>query len=792
MGTTNNFRVSKGIDTLTVSNISGINVTDDVAVSNTNISFSSATGLKIMNKANSPLVIGTNNTAAITINPNGSVVIAGGIPWSNLTSKPTTLSGYGITDGVSSSLLGSNSGIATLDSSGKITSSQLPSYITGAMAYQGTWNASTNTPTLTSGSGIKGLYYKVSVAGNTNIDGLSNWQVGDIIVFNGTTWDGIDGKASEVLSVAGRTGTVTLSVSDVLGAAPLESPTFTGTITGNGSGLTNLNASNLGSGTVPAARLATGTASSTTYLRGDGTWQPTFTGATITNDTTTNSTFYPLFSSTTNGISTVVDTASTKLTFNPSTGTLFSTVLSTEGLTSSGNIDIGTSSALVTAGRGVNRRYLTIIGNGDQGSIQLASSVAGSGNNGNIEWYDIGNSSSTSYRNAFIYSGTEGTTTNNKGSFLSFATKQDGVSGGGTVRMSIDNTGLVSVSNNLSLNNGTSNLISFGNGGGAPTFTSRSSGTKLLLSSYLDATHADYAIGTMASNMWLGVPTTSEAFRFYGGQTLAATLTGSGNFTTAGDIRAYRSSAPTTGVYYFSQSNDKYLYFDGTNFSLVGANLFSVGATTSIDAKSFNSVVAQGTSPITVTSTTMCTNLNANYLGGYAASATSGVASRAVCSDSNGYISNTYFNMSANLVGDTAIDKVVIATGDNFLRWQTPTHFTRRLNLGRVVNYATMAQNGRLYPGPLWSFYYPQGYNTWYLPTIANTALGDTIEIVSMHWSNNGGWSSTYTLTLACDSNVRIGTQAFGESFILDDSRVQRITLTCNWVDGSNAAWSLS
>jgi hypothetical protein len=40
----------------------------------------------------------------------------------------------------------------------------------------------------------------------------------------------------------------------------------------SGVNLTALNASNLGSGTVPTARLASGTANSTTFLRGDQTW----------------------------------------------------------------------------------------------------------------------------------------------------------------------------------------------------------------------------------------------------------------------------------------------------------------------------------------------------------------------------------------------------------------------------------------------------------------------------------------------------------------------------------------
>jgi len=80
---------------------------------------------------------------------------------------------------------------------------------TGGVVYQGTWNASTNTPTLTSGVGTKGNYYVVSVAGSTNLDGETLWGVGDWAVFNGTTWQKVDGgdtSAVTSLTVTSLTG----------------------------------------------------------------------------------------------------------------------------------------------------------------------------------------------------------------------------------------------------------------------------------------------------------------------------------------------------------------------------------------------------------------------------------------------------------------------------------------------------------------------------------------------------------------------------------------------------------
>ena len=57
--------------------------------------------------------------------------------------------------------------------------------LNGPVYYQGTWDANANTPLLQSGVGFSGEYYIVSVAGNTTLDGYTNWQVGDWAVFNG-------------------------------------------------------------------------------------------------------------------------------------------------------------------------------------------------------------------------------------------------------------------------------------------------------------------------------------------------------------------------------------------------------------------------------------------------------------------------------------------------------------------------------------------------------------------------------------------------------------------------------
>ena len=80
---------------------------------------------------------------------------------------------------------------------------KLQGQITGipqGLVYQGTWNANTNTPTLASGTGTTGYFYIVSVAGSTNLDGITDWQVGDWAIFieqgANDQWEKIDNTSA--------------------------------------------------------------------------------------------------------------------------------------------------------------------------------------------------------------------------------------------------------------------------------------------------------------------------------------------------------------------------------------------------------------------------------------------------------------------------------------------------------------------------------------------------------------------------------------------------------------------
>ena len=124
---------------------------------------------------------------------------------------------------------GTANGFATLDASGRVPYSQLPE---SAMEYKGQWNAETNTPTLAYGTGTKGDFYIVSVAGTQNL-GSGNIQffVNDRVIYDGSVWSRLSaGDVKTVNSVLPTNGNVALtgenipvsSTDPTLLSAPLE------------------------------------------------------------------------------------------------------------------------------------------------------------------------------------------------------------------------------------------------------------------------------------------------------------------------------------------------------------------------------------------------------------------------------------------------------------------------------------------------------------------------------------------------------------------------------------------
>jgi hypothetical protein len=151
------------------------------------------------------------------------------------------------------------------------------STIEGGLSYKGTWNATTNTPTLASGVGTNGYYYVTATAGSTNLDGITDWQIGDWLLFNGTVWQKID-QSNLVVSVAGRTGAVTLANTDISGLGTMSTQASSSvSITGGSiTGITDLAIADGGTGQSTAnaafnALAPSQTSNANKYLKTDGT-----------------------------------------------------------------------------------------------------------------------------------------------------------------------------------------------------------------------------------------------------------------------------------------------------------------------------------------------------------------------------------------------------------------------------------------------------------------------------------------------------------------------------------------
>ena len=138
----------------------------------------------------------------------------------------------------------------------------------GSLRYQGTWDANANSPFLQSSVGSQGYYYVVSVAGTTNLNGITDWQVGDWAVYNGTAWQKID-NTDAVQSVNGQTGIVVLTAANV-GATPNTTYVIAGTGLSGGGQLTGNVTLNVANTTVTAATYGNASAVSQVTVNAQG------------------------------------------------------------------------------------------------------------------------------------------------------------------------------------------------------------------------------------------------------------------------------------------------------------------------------------------------------------------------------------------------------------------------------------------------------------------------------------------------------------------------------------------
>jgi hypothetical protein len=112
------------------------------------------------------------------------------------------------------------------------------------------------------------------------------------------------------------------------------------------------------------------------------------------------------------------------------------------------------------------------------------------------------------------------------------------VTGTATISSTLDVSGVSTFSATapeISLTNGTANWIQWGSAGtGAPTFTTRSAGTKLVLFPNVGASAVDFGFGIESGALWASVPTTANTFKQYAGTTVWSTLDSTGLTLTNG------------------------------------------------------------------------------------------------------------------------------------------------------------------------------------------------------------------------------------------------------------------
>jgi hypothetical protein len=217
--------------------------------------------------------------------------------------------------------------------------------ISGAFSGDGSAINAINASNISSGTIDNARTTAASANGAATIvlrDSSGSFSAGDItansISGNGVSLTGINASniTSGTIANARTTAATANGASTIVlrgSSGEFAAGTITGTFSGDGSAVSAINASNISSGTVATARLGSGTANASTFLRGDQTYATISAGVTITNDTTTDASYFPIFTSVNTGTISAANVSSSELIFNPGTNALTApNILASNGL----------------------------------------------------------------------------------------------------------------------------------------------------------------------------------------------------------------------------------------------------------------------------------------------------------------------------------------------------------------------------------------------------------------------------------------------------------------------------
>jgi hypothetical protein len=373
------------------------------------------------------------------------------------------------------------------------------------------------------------------------------------------------GNARGVLNLV-STGALTIGGSVALTASNFN--TYAPTLTGTGaSGSWNINAATVTNGALTTGNLSQFAATTSSQLAGvisdeTGSGALVFgTAPTFTTSVDSSATFSAFSSST---ALTIGYSSTATSTTNISTGAVASATTKTVNLGTGGaagsttNINIGSSVGGTTT---ISSPNITISGLADTATTATHYYVETTG--GNIAPKTLANVQTEIVTTAAVNSAaatTVGTVTSgiwNAGAVTStgaFTSTLTGVTttGGGQVY----------------LNGATSNRIDFNtNGVAIPAITTRSAGTKVVYSPAVSGVAVDYAVGIATDTLWHSVPTGSQFFRWYGGTTVAATLTGGGAFTATNEVTAYSDARIKDNITVIADPLTKVLNIRGVNYT---------------------------------------------------------------------------------------------------------------------------------------------------------------------------------------------------------------------------------